>query len=308
MIKSFQPSVGEVIMDKRETLKYHYTSPNAFLSILNGRKVHFTDARYLNDKTEDEIVIELIKICLEKNMGKYPRVYKAFGSIYDKKVEGNGSFINNSDYRGMRKFVFCTSTEPDSLVMWNYYVNNGNYQGYNLGFNIEKFLKTFDTEKSDIVDPFFVLYGGVIYREKNQFEVIESEIRKIELLRDKDDEYIMIQLIQFIDRYGLFFKHSKFEHEKEYRIVIEIDERCLNKNGFKNCFGENNKKIEYEFTTKHGLVVPYLNVTFNDDALSRITVSPLTEFAIAKKSVREVFRVNGYENVKVYKSNIPIRF
>ena len=31
---------------------YHYTSPKAFLSILENKQVWFTDVRYMNDKSE----------------------------------------------------------------------------------------------------------------------------------------------------------------------------------------------------------------------------------------------------------------
>ena len=40
----------------------------------------------------------------------------------------------------MRYYVFCTSIKGDSLNMWNYYLKNGKYQGYNIGISLEKIL------------------------------------------------------------------------------------------------------------------------------------------------------------------------
>ncbi len=44
--------------------------------------------------------------------------------------------------------------------MWNYYVQNGHYEGYAIGFDLYKFLKTFDAPSKDEMDSFSV------YQEK----------------------------------------------------------------------------------------------------------------------------------------------
>lgn len=311
MINSFRPSEQMVEVGKNESLKYHYTSPEAFLSILKNKCVYFTDIRYLNDKKEDVYLIELIRNYITKHSDRFPNVYSAFDYLLGDSESGEITSLSEVKYKyeKVRKFVFCTCTEYDSLSMWNYYVNNGNYQGYNIGFNIEKFLNTFDTTEPRTADPFVVLYGQVLYEEKEQYKEIDKILQTIEIeCLSQDFNFARVNLLIYIDRYSPFFKHPKFAHENEYRIVIEIDERYLKNNGLEKCFGENNRKIKYDFRLKNGVIVPFLNVSFNDDAISRITVSPITEFEIAKDGIRELLRVHDFMGIKIYQSNIPIRF
>ncbi|MCQ2535706.1 MAG: DUF2971 domain-containing protein [Lachnospiraceae bacterium] len=311
MIKSFSPGDELINVNKDETLKYHYTSPEAFLNIIRKKCVYFTDIRYLNDKKEDIYLIELIRTYISRNKGEFKNVEAAFDYLIGESVVAPIKSLEEVKYKyeKVRKFVFCTCTEPDSLAMWNYYVNNGNYQGYNIGFNIEKLLKTFDTSQPKTSDPFEVLYGQVLYNEKKQFEEIERILHDIDVAcAFHGIEFAKTNLLLYIDKYSPFFKHSKFEHEKEYRIVIEISDKYLIENGLKGCYGGNNQEIEYDFRTKQGILVPFLKIKYNDDAISRITVSPITEFTIAKESLKELMRVKKYKNVQVWQSNIPIRF
>ena len=52
LIRTFQPG-AEDNAKNTDKLKYHYTSPDALLSILKNQKIFFTDIRFLNDKSED---------------------------------------------------------------------------------------------------------------------------------------------------------------------------------------------------------------------------------------------------------------
>lgn len=72
--------------------------------------------------------------------------------------------------------------------------------------------------------------------------------------------------------------------------------------------GENNKEIKDEFTTKNGLIIPFLSVKFDYDAINNITISPITEFEIAKDSIRELLNKKSSNKIEINKSNLPIRF
>ena len=91
---------------------------------------------------------------------------------------------------------------------------------------------------------------------------------------------------------------------------MEIDDKKIphNKSESEKYFGENNKNLREDFCTKNGLVVPFIEVSIPKDSIFRITISPITEYAIAKESIHEVLKINGYDSVKVYKSQIPIRY
>lgn len=114
----------------------------------------------------------------------------------------------------------------------------------------------------------------------------------------------------YIDTFCAFFKNSKFSDEKEFRIVIEINDfkvNEINKNS-KNYIGSNNKDIKYDFCIKNGIIVPFLTVKLIRDSFKRITISPIMESQITQESIRELLNANGYKGCKVYQSIIPIRF
>ena len=154
LINTFKPGSEENPKEKNK-LKYHYTSPNALLSILKNQQIYFTDIRFLNDKSEDIYLVKLILDLLDENEKEYPNVREVTNVLFKNNRISDLQSLNAInidysvplDYIPMRKFVFCTTTESDQLNMWNYYVHNGKYQGYNIGFNIEKLLKSFDIEK-----------------------------------------------------------------------------------------------------------------------------------------------------------------
>ena len=66
--------------------------------------------------------------------------------------------------------------------------------------------------------------------------------------------------------------------------------------------------MKYDYRTSNGLIVPYIAVEFEKEAVSTIHMSPMTEFQIAKESIREVLNDYHYNGVQVRKSTIPIRF
>lgn len=57
---NFDESVNKKIV-------YHYTSPKAFLSILENKQVWFTDVRYMNDKSEGKFIVKLLVEFIEKH-------------------------------------------------------------------------------------------------------------------------------------------------------------------------------------------------------------------------------------------------
>ena len=321
-IKSFVPK-EEKSPTIESDIVYHYTSPEAFLSIVKNNKIRFTDIRYLNDKTEGVYFVKLLLDFMDENKGNYPY----FNEVVNRLLKGNDlrkiknletsniefAEIPKLPYVKERVFVFCTCTEADSLNMWNYYVNNSNYQGYNIGFRISNLLKAFDTPKENTIDSFTVHYGKVLYTPKEHYAEIKCLAERIEKditfhqndgqgVTELDLSYAQIRLRNYIDSLGKFYKHPKFKSEEEFRIILEIaDKRIPRKDiGAEHYFGIYNKKLQYDFCAKQGLVVPFLEVTFPDDAIYRITIAPTTEFEIAKEGVKELLYESKIKGVKVF--------
>lgn len=311
---------------EQEDIVYHYTSPDAFLSIIQNQAIRFTDIRYLNDRAEGIYCVKLLLDFVGKNSGKYPYFEEAINQLLKgndwariqnlETTEVHFNEIPRMPYKAERVFVFCACAEPDLLNMWNYYVNNGAYQGYNIGLRVKELLKTFDTPDQNIIDAFHVYYGNVLYDEKRQMSEIrmlaESIERGIEATPDKKRaiKYAQLNLRGYINAQGAFYKHPKFKAENEFRIIIEISDGRIphNEKDASGFVGENNKKLVEGFCTKRGLIVPYITVALPPKAISRVTVAPMVEFDIAKMSIQELFDIKRVERPPVYKSSIPIRF
>ena len=156
IIRSFKEAESKSLLNLHE--KYHYTSPDAFLSIITKKNLRFTDARFMNDKSELIYFVKILLEFLQSSKTKYPLCLECLNNIlaaYEvdkiKKLEidridliPNIKDISDQNITAKRTYIFCTSTDADSLSMWNYYVKGGNYQGYNIGFNINKLLKQFE--------------------------------------------------------------------------------------------------------------------------------------------------------------------
>ena len=328
LIKSF--SSGQQIEKGKEKIVYHYTSPNAFLSIVQNQKIRFTDIRYLNDKSEGIYFVKVLLDFLDKYRNEYPHFNEVVNNLlkendFEKIRNLEVTNINYNEslsmrYREQRVFVFCTCAEADSLNMWNYYVNNGEYQGYNIGFRVEELIKTFDVPDEKHLDSFRVYYGKVLYLEKEHFAEIRRLAESIELYinlslsrGDSDVKkamaYEQIRLRNYIVSCGPFFKHPKFKSEEEFRVVLVIAEDSVpHGKEAQRYYGKNNKEITEEFSVKRGLIVPYLSVVIPSESIYRVTIAPMMEFDIAKKSIRELLEMEHIESVRICKSNIPIRF
>ena len=243
-------------------------------------------------------------------------------------IKFNYSFakISSKGVKPKRHYVFCSCGDYDNLNMWNYYVNNGNYQGYNIGFNIKNLLNVFLSVDNKNYNDFRIYYGKVLYKPTEQQKEIEFFLKIIEkllsesmdsvkdianeTLKDNFLNYGKLLLHNYIEKTSPFFKSKKFLTEDEFRIVIEISEDCVPKNEQEaaSFFGPENGNMYEGFCAKNGLIVPFIQVEIPKNAIKQVTVSPIMEFEIADKGINELLICSGIEDVEILHSEIPIRF
>lgn len=311
--------------EKQPRNTYHYTSPDAFLSIIKNECIRFSDIRYMNDKSETVYAVKLLLDFLQENRGKYLFVEDVLDKLIGKQFYSdiqelrttNVSFnqIPGFDCLTNRSFLFCLSTKKDALNMWNYYVKNGHYEGYNIGFDLYELLKTFDVPQANTSDAFLIYHGKVVYKKELQYRVIEKIVDEVEKISENSQidmklPYAAVTLRNKLESEGLFIKHPEFSSEQEYRIVLHIAEKRIphNEEEGANFFGTNNKSIIEDFCIKNGLVVPFLKVKLPSLSISKVTVSPITEFDLVSKGISELLEVHNFKNVEIQQSKIPIRF
>ena len=312
---------------------YHYTSPEAFRAIVQQKKLRFTDIRFLNDKSESKYFVEMLDKFLSSRPGRYPHIEDCFHRMLNGRDPREISNIYDEDFfcgcdtsihsTQPRCFVFCTSTQRDCLNMWNYYVNNNAYQGYNIGFRMGRLLEAFETgSRYTLPDGFTVKYGRVVYEESEQFRLLDALCKNVEDKLPRLEAYPHTPadisawnqwLIQReIDSYAAFFKPPAFQAENEFRIalVVDVDEIPYKEPGDKYSDAANDQIME-GFCCKQGLIVPYLQMALPEQSIDDITVAPIMEFELARRGVQELLtaaHVVDDDGVAVYRSDIPIRF
>ena len=117
-----------------------------------------------------------------------------------------------------------------------------------------------------------------------------------------------INLFDILGLYGVFYKHNKFAGEQEYRFVIEFDDDSNDIGKDLGILNADDCNIKENFCVRNGIITPFLEVPFANDTISRVYISPMTEFEIAKLSIRELIDQKGYKQTRIYQSNIPIRY
>lgn len=300
------------------------------MSIIKSNSIWFSDVRYMNDKSESIFVVKRLLEFAEKREKDFPVFHKALKKLLQyndcESIKNLTKYnvryfeLEEVPFLKHRNFIFCTSTEADSLQMWNYYASDGKYSGYNIGLSVQKLRETFDTDSEGIRNAFEVIYGKVLYSEEDQFAYIEEFAKRIQ--RGNPDEeklssidYGVIWIRHFIECDGLFFKDSKFSSENEYRFMISISDKRIprGKGDGEKYSGKFNKLIYEDFRIRNGVIVPYLIVTIPPQTIGCITTPPMIEYEIAEASIKELLDIKQVKDiegceVEIRKSRIPIRF
>lgn len=303
------------------TTAYHYTSPEAFLSILRDGYIRFSDIEYMNDRSEMVYVYKVFLDFLDEHKEEYPYVRKTLAQLIGEENFSDIQLLRathisykelpDDPWLTQRIFLLCMSTDDDSLNMWNYYIQNGNYKGYNIGFDLNKFLSTFDIPEEFKIENFEVRYGEVIYDLMEQRQYVEKIVKDFETVNGLlTDEVAVRSLGMTIALLGMFMKHSSFQLEHEFRIALIIKEHNIPHEGeSKDKFlGENNKEIIEDFCVKNGMLVPFLKVKITKESIAGITIAPVMEYDLARRSISELLKIKQYPNVNIKQSEIPIRY
>ena len=278
---------------------YHYTSPEGTYSILKEKALWFTDCQYLNDKNEflyirDPFFEAYKKICTERgdsldNADAFVNsmCLSPYESYDWSALSGGGLHKWRGFPQKYRYYVLCTSYDHDTANMWNYYVKNGIYRGYNLGLDTEVICDWFSQYSNSKVS---LVYGKINYDKRQQINILYEKL--VELLSNFDrrkalnpegeDYYIddyHDNLSAFINEKKLFFKHHSFKCEQEYRFVLKVH------NDFQK---EDNLETKFRVGSS-GIITPYIEWNFDNlkpMLLKQITLSPMIEEELAKASFK----------------------
>lgn len=272
---------------------FHYTSPNALFNILNSKTFWFSNINFLNDETERKYIYILIQEYMNNNKNNFSELfYNEISEICSEMTSDAESICKASTMFNLNnKYVASFSLDDDNLNLWNYYTKNPNALGYNVEIDINKILNGSHTK-------YYRFFGGkVIYEKQEQLNLIEKIILDYysDYINWTNDEhkvhrsFLLSEFTNIIQAYGIFFKYPYFAAEKEYRFVLETEQKC-------------------NYREFNGLFIPYIDYKFLKDCIKSITISPTQKQSITKNSIEKILKEFEYENVQVKISKIPLRY
>lgn len=282
---------------------YHYTSLNTLLTILNGKKLRFSNRLFLNDSSEGKYVLQL---CLDRIEDIWDDTSSYDRKKFEEYIEALQKHITIPQFSF---FQASFSLDEDSLPMWNYYAKAG---GVNLEFARKKLLSSLKgLLYNNTLGKLAFLHGKVVYNQDKQVEILN------ELISDfKEDEQYSDEWYLFVSwavlNVGTLFKHPKFECEKEYRIAYNI---LIDPFVSSNCISlyrdaAKNEPYSISVYEKNGMLIPYIDIDFDKNAVKGIRTSPLLSSEYIKDGLKIVLDKNGFDKSKVAveESEIPLRF
>ncbi|MCM1399175.1 MAG: hypothetical protein NC225_06790 [Clostridium sp.] len=307
---------------------YHYTSPEGLDGILRGDKPTFYFSRYdaLNDISEGNDVSDVFQK-VEMDMYNNKDISEEFHKlIVDVTTENKYLFSFNAESIGSKydgeevscvriefmqgtPYLCCFSSEMDSLPMWNYYVKGTAYHGYNVGIDI------LHLEQLDFVETYgkgyIIKTLKVIYDEKIKKQILKDMIAKMfELFCSIEDsgkdDLIKKEVQGFLNELRFCFKKQCFEHEKEVRVLIIVPTVPFKE--------KNGDKMEFEvkYRYKGEYIVPYIEHSLgNRQSVYSVGFDPMEDEKrkTAKKIIlEEKMSYQGYSHVKIFPSDIPVRY
>ncbi|MBO4643669.1 MAG: DUF2971 domain-containing protein [Alphaproteobacteria bacterium] len=297
LINLYKKPLGNIIKVLTEKILsrddeiYHYTSQDGLKGIIENKHLFFSDARFLNDKTEIAHFYQLLENHIHEIDIKNEELKIILNEI---------ASINNETPSDNNFYVLSFSHDNDSLSMWNYYTKSKENRGYNLHFLSNNLYENILSQTS----PNICICGNVIYDETDQLKILKEIIQEIdnfytnfssENLKEASQETLRIIIEYTLHICSIFMKNKSFSCENEFRIVIQ--------------YMSINKNIEnLDFRISQGIFIPYIKIPIDTNDIKGITLSPTQHSSDALLGIKEFLKSKGLDHIECNESQIPIRY
>lgn len=304
--------------DKKETVT-HYTSPNGFLNIIQSKELWFGNINNVNDITEINYAFnEIINPCIKNYRFLDSSLSDKVLALTEKLKEPKFSFIYGDEIKLKKAsiFVFSTSFDDNSTVLWELYCKNSESKGYAITFYKNMFTdilcecnikaQTNDGEyNSTNNEPHHLLVEGkVIYERKKQIEIVNDYLSHLEdaLEQQTSEDTKQALLDIYVQKFilmALFMKDIDFDKEKEYRFAVVCDDEFIDT--------EKRESSYLVFGTNNGNIVSRLAVPFGVGLIHNTTISPFISDVKAVATTRYFLDKNGITKTDILHKSPKIR-
>ena len=263
---------------------YHYTTIEAFRSIIEKNELWLSERNCMNDVYDENYIKDIVKNILN------PNASPLFA----------GSFLDMGFISDKPQYVFSTTTDKDAAHQW---LNYGNKNPICIEFDKEKLVDYFtEYSKSEYnegihiyKDDYFSLQVVYDTNEVNKKAEQLVSTYKEQLLKEFDniisapsDQYETAKM-EFHNFYASV-KQNNFYAENEYRFLIY-------------------SKRKPHFRTRENTLVSYLKVHLEKTKLpiTGIIISPYTDDESYKNTLNKFLRKYDYINVSLFLSELHLR-
>ena len=304
------------------TSLYHYTSIDGLKGIISNGTLRFSEYSYLNDFSEGKVLYRTLldNIGSDAELMKWVCSY-VFRMRYLKSWDSETLWrhLQGKDEPGVKpnndKLFVCSLTfEEDSLQMWRYYSKDNRMVGYRINFDSAELLNSIESwagEKNIKYMWVSVCYDlqnspeGLMQYIKDNYKAWCSESDK------KKKSEICDQVWKALWNNRLFFKDKSFSGEKEFRIILFIDE-----DRFNNLLRGKNSDVEIKLRQVNEYFIPYIDVPIISNVsamcdyslINDIKISPTVNDIQAKNSLQLLLQKYPWTDCHVLTSPIPLRY
>jgi hypothetical protein len=281
----------EELPDPKPEILYHYTTIDAMLNIAKYRKIWATSISYLNDSSEGDHLLGMIRKRLPALLKKH--------SLDD-------SVLKRLDYTDTeiedRPFIASFSTDDNSLPQWRSYCPNGN--GVAIGFRVASLPQGIQWKKAEPSAFVFIRLEKVDYKPvSDELPIIDSEIaelvaqademlsssegRAIPRRSEREDNFAAIAHMAACKR-----KHPSFSNEHDYRLIADS---MFTKAG------------DLQFRPARATLVPYIELSIpTADFIAEVVIGPSGHTELSLQAVCAFFKQLQLQ-VDVKDCRIPFR-
>lgn len=287
---------------------FHYCVIDTLKIIIEKKQLRFTNIQYLDDTTEFQAAIELLKLTIKSKksfineelyniltdekifhqLDDYFQRYPFYPPINDKR--------NIDSVKPFCRVYTCSfSFNGDSSSMWNDYASGDN--GVSINFTeLKEYMKSNGNVK--------IIWGKVLYDEDDKRQCIEALLKDIMNLflqiPDKNCRKDMIQtvFISAINNMRIFMKYNDYS-EEEYRAVLIVPEEVIDNNGLPDGYTQGYKQKNID--------KPYIDVPFDLESITNIIINPDGDFDSINADMEDWLQKQNLNDIRIWKSNIPVR-
>lgn len=266
-------------MDTEESneLVYHYTSLDAFISIVNSRTFRFGDARAMNDYTEIDHNINLL-LNLEKQKPELMKKLNISNEGFNKGIKNIKFFKKHIENHYIHIMSF--SKNPDSLSQWRGYADKGT--GICFSINLSALRHCLNNT--------YRIAGNCVYKQ-GELNTEAQNLLKLASTFDSD-QFEFEARSNFLDNFIAFIttgKNEAFIDEGEVRLVSFIEKLP--------------PPQDVKFINSNGFIKSYLEVSFRINIIDTIILGPCCKFA-ANDPVFNDMLDNLFFNKKLYELGV----